>query len=78
MKSRSLLTLVVWGILALFIMKTCVGEGENALLELFVANKAADKFSIHYPIAGLCWKKDGNFIDHGFSALLENLDDIPV
>ena len=56
----------------------CVGEGENALLELFAANKAADKFSIHYPIAGLCWKKDGNFIDHGFSALLENLDDIPV
>ena len=29
MKSRSLLTLVVWGILALFIMKTCVGEGEK-------------------------------------------------
>ncbi|MDP6850489.1 MAG: membrane protein insertase YidC, partial [Planctomycetota bacterium] len=29
MKNRSLLTLVVWGLLALFIMRTCAGEGEK-------------------------------------------------
>ena len=55
----------------------CVGEGENALLELFVTNKWANKFSIHHPIAGLCWKEDCNFIEHGFGSILENLNDIP-
>jgi len=55
----------------------CVGEGENALLELFAANKGADMFSIRHPIAGLCWKEDGNFIEHGFGAFLQNLDDLP-
>jgi len=56
----------------------CVGEGEYALMDLFAENKGADKFSIRHPIAGLCWKEDGKFIEHGFGAFLQNLDDLPA
>jgi len=52
----------------------CVGEGEQALLELA---RSFDKKRKNYRIKNLWFKKNGRVIKNEIRPLLENLDDLP-
>lgn len=52
----------------------CVGEGEQALLEL---SKSIDRKRKNYRILNLWFKKNGKIIKNGLRSLLKNLDDLP-
>lgn len=52
----------------------CVGEGEQALLELA---KSIDKKRKNYHIPNLWFKKGGKVIKNGIRPLLQNLDEVP-
>ena len=53
----------------------CVGEGEQALLEL--AKSLDQERKKHYYIPNLWFKKDGQIIKNDLRPLLKNLDDLP-